>query len=65
MIKAKFIGDESYQTKVFNAATGNTVSMPDNVWEEIKSKGDDKLFENVTVLDEDFAPQKTIYIPKK
>jgi hypothetical protein len=68
MIKARFKGNENtsgYITETFNAMTGNTVSMPDKVWEDIKAKGDDILFDNVQSSDGDFPEQKTVYIPKK
>ena len=68
MTTAKFVGDKetvSYLTKVFHAAPGNTVSMPDQVWDEIKSKGDDKLFKDIKQSDETFGDQKTVFIPRK
>jgi len=67
MVKAKFIGDKEtaeYITKVFHAAPGNVVSMPDEIWEDIKSKGEDKLFNGVKETGEEFKTQKTVYIPR-
>jgi hypothetical protein len=68
MTTAKFVGNNEtreYLTKVFHAAPGNTVSMPDNIWDDIKSKGDDELFTNVKTSDETFENQKTVFIPRK
>jgi hypothetical protein len=68
MTTAKFVGNNEtseYLTKVFHAAPGNEVSMPDEIWDNIKSKGDDKLFTNVQTSDETFGDQKTVFIPRK
>jgi hypothetical protein len=68
VIKATFKGNENigeYKTEVFNAAPGNIVSMPETVWEDIKAKGDDVLFDKVESIDGEFPEQKTVYIPKE
>jgi hypothetical protein len=68
MTTAKFVGNnetKEYKVKVFHAAPGNMVSMPDEIWNEIKSKGDDKLFTDVKQSDETFGDQKTVFIPRK
>jgi len=63
MIKAIFIGSDevrSYKTKNFHASRGNTVYMPLLTWNQIKEKGDDKLFAKVEKLKKVFPIQKTV-----
>jgi len=67
MITARFVGNNEtgeYKTSVFHAAPGNTVSMPEKIWDEIKSKGDDKLFTSIRSSGGQFVDQKTVYIPR-
>lgn len=67
MTIAKFVGNNEtteFKTEVFHAAPGNVVSMPDSIWNEIKFKGNDKLFTDVKTSDEVFNDQKTVFIPR-
>lgn len=68
MITAKFIGNSEtteYKTVSFHAAPGNTVSMPEQLWDEIKSKGDDKLFKDVEQSDKEFKTPRTVSRKRK
>jgi hypothetical protein len=63
MVKAKFIGSATvmtYKTAQFDACKNNKVAMSDDTWEGIVSKGDDKLFTEISKVGEAFPAQKTV-----
>jgi len=63
MIKAIFKGSrniKSYQTKEFDASHGNTVFMSEEIWMEIKNRGDAKLFKKVVSDAKKFPPYRNV-----
>jgi hypothetical protein len=57
MIKAKYIGKESYKADEFHASSGNSVSMSDEQWAKIGK--DQKLFKVIKEDKKEFPNQIT------